>query len=53
MPKFKVTVAFTQSKEKELTIFAKDEDEAMQKAEERVGEWEGVEECEATECERE
>jgi len=50
VPRYKVTVAFTQQKEKEIAVFAKDAESAMEKAEDIVGNWDGVDECEATDC---
>ncbi len=48
MPKYNVTVAFT--KHKEISVFAKDEEAAKEKAEEIVSAWDGVEDCEVVDC---
>lgn len=47
MSKFTVTVSYTKRFEKQITVFAPDEDEASDKAENIVSGWEGVEDVEA------
>lgn len=49
MPKYKVTVNFTKSVE--ITVFAKDEDRAMEKAQEIVEGWNDASSVEAVEAE--
>lgn len=46
MAKFTVNVKIVSSKEKELTIYAADEQEAEEKANDLVCGWDGVDECE-------
>jgi translation elongation factor EF-1beta len=48
MSKFVVTVSYTKRFEKQMTIYARDEDEATDKAENIVSGWEGVEDVETT-----
>lgn len=48
MSKFTVMVSYTKRFKKELTIYARDEDEATDKAENIVSAWDDVEEAEAT-----
>lgn len=47
MPRYRVQVSFTQTKEKEITVYAKDEDEAAEKACAIVEAWDGVDEADA------
>ena len=49
MAKWQVEVTYTSKKT--LTIYARDEDEAAEKAEEIVSGWANVEDCEATDVE--
>lgn len=51
MPRFLVTVRYSQ--EKEIGVWAKDQEAAMEKAEEIVGNWNGVLDAEAQDCEEE
>ena len=51
MAKYKVTVNVTY--QKQLTIFARDEDEAKEKAVDIVNGWQNVHDADATEAERE
>lgn len=51
MPKYSVTVKFTQEKQKEISVFARNEGEALTKAEEIVSGWDGVVDTEATDVE--
>ncbi len=48
MSKFSVTVSYTKRFTKELTIYARDEDEATEKAESIVSAWDDVEDVETT-----
>lgn len=49
MPRYRVTVRYTQ--DKEIGVWAKDEEAAMDKAEEIVRNWHGVFDAEAQEAE--
>lgn len=51
--KFLVEVEITSRRTKELTIFAADENAAMEKAEDIVSQWDGVDEAEAISAEEE
>lgn len=53
MAKFLVTVNIISKREKELTIYAKDDDEACRKAEELVLGWDGVDDCDVLSVEEE
>ncbi len=48
MPKFTVTVEYTQKKE--ISVYADDEDEAEEKAVAVVLKWQNVEDAEAVDC---
>lgn len=45
--KYVVQVEITSCRTKEITVYAKNEREAMEKAEELVSEWDGVEDAKA------
>lgn len=49
MPRYRVVIRYSQ--DKEIGVWAKDEEAAMEKAEEIVGNWNGVIDAEATEAE--
>lgn len=51
MPKYRVTVSFTQKKE--LTVYASDPETAMEKAEDIILKWDRVTDCEALDAEEE
>lgn len=53
MPRYRVTVQFTQVKEKEINVFGKDEEAAMEKACEIVSGWPDVDDCDAINCDEE
>lgn len=52
MAKYSVTVEFTERKTREITIFARDEGEAEERAIERVEQWENVSDPEAVSVRR-
>lgn len=51
MAKFIVTVDIISKREKELTVYARDAEEAEEKAAEIVLKWDGVEDCEVKDVE--
>lgn len=53
MSKYSVTVTYTKRYEKTLSVFAKDADEAGDKACDIVSGWDGVEDAEASAVEEE
>ena len=50
MPKYSVTVNFTRSSQKDIIVFAHDEEQAREKAEDVVLKWDNVVDAEAGEC---
>ena len=50
MAKFTINASYTKAFTKTLTIYAKDEEEAQEKAEELISKWDDVVEIDVSDC---